>query len=189
MMALYLFAVLLGGGLLAFSIFGGDADADVDLDMDAGHGGDALKWLSLRTASYFLFVFGGVGAALTATWHVVTAPLIALIAAASGVGVATLVSATFRYLKRTDSGDRTGNEQLVGLSGRITVPFGASGMGKVLVSSASRSLELMARPFGTSHGDPATWTAIIVVEMDRGVALVAPLDPPALANPDAPSHS
>jgi hypothetical protein len=25
--------------------------------------------------------------------------------------------------------------------------------------------------------------------MDRGVALVAPLDPPALANPDAPSHS
>lgn len=185
MLALYLFSVLVGGGLLAFSVVGGHADAHGD--MGAGHGGDdALRLLSLRTLSYFLFVFGGVGTALTATWHVVTAPVIALLASASGIGIALLVSMTFRYLRRTESGDRTGNEGIVGLSGRITVPFGASGLGKVLLSSPSRSLELMARPFDSTHGDPATWTSVIVVELDREVALVAPLDPAVLADPSTP---
>lgn len=182
MMALYLFSVLLGGGLLAFSLFAGDADADVDVDVGDG-GSDALRWLSLRTVTYFLFVFGGVGAALTATWHGITAPLVALLAAGSGVGVASVVSALFRYLKRTDSGDRGGDERIIGLSGRLTVPFGASGTGKVLVSSASRSLELMARPFDNEKGDPSTWTNVIVVEMDHGTALVAPLETAMLADP------
>lgn len=195
-MALYLFSVLLGGGLLAFSMFGGDGDADADVDLavdgdgDLGHGGaDALRLLSLRTVSYFLFVFGGVGAALTATWHVVTAPLIAVLAAGTGIGVALLVAAAFRYLKRTESGERTGNDGIVGLSGRVTVPFGASGTGKVLLSSASRTLELMARPFDTAHGDPATWTNVIVVEIDQGIALVSPLDAATLADPTSQTNS
>jgi hypothetical protein len=189
MMTLYLFSVLLGGGLLLFSMFGGDADADVELDVDAGDGGgDALRWLSLRTATYFLFVFGGVGAALSATWHGVTAPSVALIAAGAGAGVAALVSALFRYLRRTDSGERGGDERIIGLSGRLTLPFGESGTGKVLLSSASRSLELLARPFDTASGDPSSWTTVIVVEMDHGTALVAPLDPATLADPTHPTN-
>lgn len=184
MMTLYLFSALLGGGLLLFSMFGGDSDAGGELDIEAGDGGgDALRWLSLRTATYFLFVFGGVGAALSATWHGVTAPLVAVIAAVSGAGVAALVSALFRYLRRTDSGDRGGDERLIGLSGRLTVPFGESGTGKVLLLTASRSLELMARPFDAASGDPAFWTTVIVVEMDHGTALVAPLEDAALADP------
>lgn len=183
MMALYVFSVLLGGGILAFSIFGGDSDADVDLDvhvdvdLDAGHGGsDALRWLSLRTVSYFLFVFGGVGAALSATWPGATAPLVAVIAAVAGIGVGALAAAAFRYLRRTESGERGGDEGIVGLSGRLVVPFGERGTGKVRLARSNRTLELMARPYDLSQGDPTSWTTVIVVEMDRGIALVAPFD-------------
>ena len=57
MFSLYLFALLLGGGLLLFSLLGGDSDSDVD----AFDSGNPMQYLSLRTLTYFLFVFGGVG--------------------------------------------------------------------------------------------------------------------------------
>lgn len=175
MMSLYLFALVLGVGLLAFSMFGGDADADASDLADI----DALKWLSLRSLSYFAFVFGGVGAVLSRFWPGATAPIVAVLATASALGVSAIVNATFRYLKRTESGDRGSDDSFIGLSGRVTLPFGASGAGRVLVARADRNFELTARPFDDAHGDPATWTQVIVVEMQRGTALVTPLDPAA----------
>lgn len=172
MMSLYLFALLIGAGLLAFSMFGGDADADASDLADI----DALKWLSLRGLSYFAFVFGGVGAVLTLTWHAATAPIIAALAAGAGLGVSAIVNAAFRYLRRTESGARGGDDAFIGLSGRITLPFGESGTGKVLVTRADRTFELLARPFDDAHGDPRSWQQVIVVEMQRGTALVTPLD-------------
>lgn len=173
MMSLYLFALILGAGLLAFSLFGGDADADASDLADV----DALKWLSLRGLSYFAFVFGGVGAVLTFFWHTATAPIIAGLATGAALGVSAIVNSTFRYLKRTESGDRGSDDTFIGLTGRVTLPFGASGAGKVLVARADRNFELIARPFDDAHGDPATWQQVIVVEMQRGTALVTPLDP------------
>jgi hypothetical protein len=172
MMSLYLFALLLGTGLLAFSMFGGDGDADASEFADV----EALRWLSLRGLSYFAFVFGGVGAVLSLTWHAATAPIIALLATGAGLGVSAIASATFRYLRRTESGERGGDDTFIGLSGRVTLPFGESGMGKVLISRADRSFELTARPFDDAHGDPREWKQVIVVEMQRGTALVTPLD-------------
>jgi hypothetical protein len=172
MLTLYVFSLILGVGLLAFSLLGGDADADATSIADV----EALRWLSLRGLSYFAFVFGGVGAALTYTWHGITAPLIAGLAVGSGVVVSAIVNATFRYLKRTESGDRGSDDRFIGLTGRVVLPFGESGMGKVLVTRADRSFELLARPFDDEHGEPRSWQQIIVVEMQRGTALVTPYD-------------
>ena len=58
MLTLYLFALLVGGGLLAFSLLGGDDGANAH--HDALSGDNPLQFLSLRTLTYFLFVFGGV---------------------------------------------------------------------------------------------------------------------------------
>lgn len=178
MMSLYLFALILGAGLLAFSMFGGDTDADVG-DIGDAADVDALRWLSLRSLSYFAFVFGGVGAVLSRFWPGATAPIVAVLATGAALGVSAIVSATFRYLKRTESGDRGSDDTFIGLSGRVTLPFGASGAGKVLIARADRNFELTARPFDDTHGDPATWRQVIVVEMQRGTALVTPLDPDA----------
>lgn len=173
MLGLYLFILAVGAGLLGFSLFGGDADAG------GGDGPDALKWLSLRGLSYFAFVCGGVGLALTATWHVATAPVIAALAVGSGTLVSWLASAVFRYLRRTESGDRAGDESFIGLSGRVVVPFGASGTGKVLLTRADRTFEMLARPFDGATTPPESWRSVIVVEIQRGVALVSPLEDPS----------
>jgi hypothetical protein len=178
MLALYVFALILGGGLLLFSLFGDTDHHDGSFGHDAPHG-NPVQWLSLRTAIYFLFVFGGVGAVLTSTWHVATAPLIAILATVAGLGVGAAVSAAFSYLKKTDSGTRDGDESFIGLSGQVTLPFGDAGAGKVLVTRGARTFELLARPFGDATTDPRHWKAVIVVEMQRGTAMVAPLDDPA----------
>src|SRR5688572_4847067 len=104
MFALYLFALILGGGLLLFSLFGDGHHHGADAshhDLDVGDAGQAdmqdnpVQWLSLRTVIYFLFVFGGVGAALSKSWPGAAAPLIAVLATGAGAGVGAAVSAAF----------------------------------------------------------------------------------------------
>lgn len=179
MFTLYLFALIVGGGLLVFSLFG-DSDGH---GAHAGHGhdaGDAVQWLTLRTAIYFLFVFGGVGAVLSKTWHTAASPLVAVLALVAGLGVSAVVSATFKYLRSTDSGFRESDDSFIGLSGQMVLPFGAGGSGKVLVTRGDRTFELLARPFEGSIGDPAGWKAVVVLEMQRGSAVVAPANDPAV---------
>jgi hypothetical protein len=181
MFTLYLFALIVGGGLLLFSLFGGSEGHDVDTHGDAAaHAGDAGQWLTLRTAIYFLFVFGGVGAVLSKSWHSAATPLVLALALAAGVGVGAVVAAAFKYLRTTDSGLRESDDSFIGLSGRMVLPFGATGSGKVLVTRGDRTFELLARPFEGSSGDPASWRAVVVLEMKRGSAVVAPANDPAV---------
>lgn len=171
MFMLFIFAMVVGGALLLVSALGGDAN-----DGDVSQG--IFEWLSLRTLTYFLFVFGGVGAVLARSWPAAAAPIVFGVALAAGIGVATAASLTFGYLRRTSSGDRDSDESFVGLTGRVSVPFPSNGTGKVLVERGDRSFELLARPLDGAAGDPSRWQSIVIVEMRRGVALVAPSDDP-----------
>ncbi|MEX0908643.1 MAG: hypothetical protein WDZ58_02665 [Gemmatimonadaceae bacterium] len=183
MLSLYLFAVLLGGGLLLFSLLGGDSDADVD----AFDSGNPMQYLSLRTLTYFLFVFGGVGAILTWSWTRAAALLVLPVAVAAGVLVAALASATFGYIRRTNSGDRDSEQTFVGLTGRVSVAMGEGGLGKVLVHRGDRVHELLARPFDAATGY-VFGTSVVVVEMNHGTALVTPIDPIALQEETPPKQ-
>jgi hypothetical protein len=177
MLMLYLFALLVGGGLLAFSLLGGDG---ADADFDALSGDNPLQLVSLRTLTYFLFVFGGVGAVLSWAWTSAAAPLVLMFSVAAGLGVSTLASLTFRYLRRTASGLLESEESFVGLAGRVVVPLSRGGIGKILVQRGDRAYELLARAFDTTSGDPGGWASVVIVEMSRGTALVSPLEDPTL---------
>lgn len=180
MFMLYVFALAVGGGLLAFSAFG-DADHHHHGPLDhAGEHGPAAQWLSLRTLTYFLFVFGGTGAALSRFWPVATAPLVFVVALLAGVAVGATVTAAFNYLRRSESGHREGDDSFVGLSGRVTLPIAVGGAGKVVVTRGDRTFELLARAYDRASGPSTSWNDVIVVEMERGTALVAPLDDPAV---------
>ena len=182
MFSLYLFSLIVGGGLIVYSLTGGH-----DSHHDAGgghghdtHGHDAVKWFSLRNLTYFLFVFGGIGAALTKTWAGAAWPLVLLFAVVGGLGVGALVSLAFDYLSRTDSGARDSEQSFVGLTGTVSLPIAPGGMGKVLVQRGDRTYELIARPQDAGAAKNASkWKSVIVVEMGRGTALVTPLDDPA----------
>lgn len=179
MFSLYVFSLVVGGGMLLFSVVGQDVD-DVG-DAHAGHGHDAFKVLSLRTLGYFLFGFGAVGTMLAKLWSSAAAPLVFVVALGTGLAVGAAVSLVFRYLAQTESGVREGDESFIGLTGRVTVPISSgSGIGKVLIERGGRTFELMARPLETAEQPPAKWKSVIVVEMHRGTALVAPVDDPAV---------
>ena len=182
MIPLYLFSLLVGGGLLlAGTVGSGDHvhDGDVDHVAHEGGHGNAAEFLSLRTLTYFLFVFGGIGSVLTWKWDAAGILIFAL-AAVAGLGVAAIAAASFGYLRRTDSGSRDSEDSFVGLSGSVVVPIEGGRVGKVQVVRGDRTFELLARPFNDNADDMSSWKSVIVVEMSRGTALVTPIDDPLL---------
>ena len=178
MFSLYLFSAIVGGGLLAFSLGGHGDDHDFGgghaAGHDVGHDHNPFKFLSLRTITYFLFVFGGVGAVLTYFWTG-AGLLILLLAGVGGLGIGGLASAAFEYLRKTGSGDRASDDSFVGLTGHITLPIAQGGLGKVLIQRGDRSFELLAQPLDARTA-PSTWKAVVVVEMKKGTAVVSPVD-------------
>ena len=197
MLTIYLFSVILGGGLLLLSVLGGDGgDADLDFDagLDAGidtdfdGGGDAgsepgaSKIFSIRSAIYALFGFGATGSLLT--WFSVGMVPTLAASVVTGLGAGALIGAVFSWLEKTDSGQHPGNDGLIGLTGRVTLPVTPSSAGTVIVSrGGGREIHLRALPHASGEGAPETWTQVIVVEIDpSGVARVAPFSPEELTS-------
>ena len=191
-------------GSLDFDAGGLDLDAgglDVDvagLDLDAGHldvetahadlqadaGSLAAKIFSIRTLFYSLFGFGAMGTLLTYAWSgnpFLTAGFAALSGAASG----SLVNLVFGYVKRTESGVLRSEVSYRGLSGRVTLPIRAEVPGTVVVVRGGRRVQLRALPHDSAagQGDPSTWRSVVVVEMVKGVARVAPIEEDMLLEP------
>lgn len=202
MITAYVIALVLGGGFLALSLFsdlleGVGADLDVDGDLDVGGdldlGGDldadatvveagdadggALKILSLRTFVYTLFGFGLVGVLLTWIWGPERAGTTAAFAGAGGLATGFTASLLFGLVKRSDSGARLGEESFIGLTGRMTLPMGATSPGRVSVFRGDRRVALRALPHPSADAtDPESWSDVIVVDMDAGIAQVIPVD-------------
>jgi membrane protein implicated in regulation of membrane protease activity len=171
----YWFALITGGGMLAASLFGDLFGADIDdIDVGEGDGAHAAKILSLRNITYFLFAAGATG--LLLTW---TSPLAvvgtAVISASVGIVGATAAALLLNYVKRTESGERDAEDSFVGCTGRLTLPFAADHAGRVMIRRGDREFELRARPFDADSSAARIGTSIIVVEMDGGTALVAPM--------------
>lgn len=168
-----------------------DADAG-HLDTDAGsveashpgvgegggaHGTQvASKIFSIRTVTYALFGFGAVGTLLTWVLPATSSAVTAGFAVAGGILSGTLVNVAFGWVRRSESGAVQGEDAFVGHAGRVTLPITRSG-GKVVVERLGHSVELRALPHPSAldQGDPSTWKSVVVVEMRRGVALVAPV--------------
>lgn len=192
MTSLFLFASVLGGGLLGLSLlgdlFGGgdvdlDADLDADLDLDAAAGleadadlGGALKLFTIRNVPYFLFGFGAVGWLLVETrpelalWVVTVA---ALVGGSLSAGAAALA---FGWLKATESGWQADEESFVGCEGRVVLPMGHGKLGQIIVTRGHREHALRALPFDARATSPEGWRSVVVIEMEGGTARVSPVE-------------
>jgi hypothetical protein len=181
----------LGAGGVELEVGGLDGDVGVHadagaahaaLDADAGH--VVSKIFSIRTLFYSLFGFGAVGTLLTFVWSG-GALLTAGFALVSGAASGALIHAVFGYVQGSESGMVLSESTYAGCQGRVILPIRGNSPGRVVVERGGRRVELRALPHSSSadQGDPATWRSVFVVEMARGVALVAPVEEGMLLEP------
>lgn len=191
---LYLFCLVLAGGLAVLSAFGDltdtdavgldldgglDLDADLDLDTDADVAGDSgFDWariLSLRGLLYAVFGFGLAGTLqVTFLGAPATGAVTVGTSVVAGLGLGWLVDRLVDLVRGASTPDREGDTSFEGCTARVLVPIRADDPGRVRVLRDGRTFDLRALPHGRPDSDPRAWTDVIVVEVRDGFALVIP---------------
>jgi membrane protein implicated in regulation of membrane protease activity len=179
----YLFALIVGAGILTFQLFAGHQGDDGDHgDGDDGHHGDHKgdgKAIELDGGFVALFmstrfwIFAALGFGLSGTlltYLLGGSFLLTLITAvALGLGSGLTAAASFRALRRASAG--TANAaSAVGRLARVLVPIEAGKTGQVRIDLEGQTLDLMAR---TDEGRLERGETVVVEEVDGHLATVA----------------
>lgn len=194
----YLIALIVGGVFTVPVFFGGldldtdsdfDFDADVDLDTDLGGDLDtdadlsvgdsdfaefAAGILSFRSIVFFLFFFGLTGSALR--FFGSGEPFVIVAAVILGLMAAMANSALLQWLRNGETSSQLTNEQLVGARAQIVIPPGAGGRGRVRAIVDGQPRMYSAQAYRTNSDQIySVGDKVVVIEIDNGTALVAPL--------------
>lgn len=170
----YLFAAAAGVPLvLWFLLSGGDEGGDGGAD--DGVGGAMFRLLPLSTIAFVLATFGVCGLVLRAAGTTSGTTLVA--AAGAGVAAGALNSALFSYLRRTGSTSDVSDRQLAGATGRVVLPVAGERRGRVAVDVGGQQVYLSAEAMPDAPAELEVGAAVLVVEVERGVARVSRLDP------------
>lgn len=185
MTAVYLVAAILGWPLVLFFIlFAGDdggGDGSIDLDLDVDGGGEAGSGevtslagdlLSIRSLAFFLALFGITG--LVLGWLDANGVIILIAALALGFFALWLNVALMRYLRVSSVGTEMSDRILVGCPAKVVLPVAPDRRGRVSVDVQGQVIYLVARPYRDGSFDVGT--DVVVIEVDRGAALVASLE-------------
>lgn len=194
MLALYVIGLVIGGGLLLFSLLsGGDGEAGDGLDegeLEGEAGGashaSALPVTSLFFWTFFLAFFGLAGVLLNLLAPEVGTWLITGLAAGVGVVVALVAVRVLRRLGRGQVDSSTRPEDVVGRLGRVVVPVGQGRPGKVRVELKGRTVDLLAHGKNTELLGPAHRVFVYEVLEDGSVRVVSAEEPRG-AEPPAPA--
>ncbi|HEV8307728.1 MAG TPA: NfeD family protein [Methylomirabilota bacterium] len=131
---------------LAVSVLVGH-DLDLHADIDAGGHG----YLSPRIVGVFLTGFGAVGA--VASLYLPAREGRALIASflgvLSGIVLSGIYLVAMRLIHSQEASSLVGDQDLVGIEGRVTVAIPADGVGEVTCPIGGQTTRRMARTFGS----------------------------------------
>lgn len=162
MLAAYIVAAIVGGGMIAFSALagaeahhdiGGDVggpDAHIGHDADHGHdsheSGDSgslwLPFLSLRFWTYLIGTFGLMGLVLTLS-KASPEPMTGIISGACGLVMGTFAAGLVRYLSKSEQSAAVSDADFVGALGKVTVGIHAL-PGKVRTSVKGDVIDVLA---------------------------------------------
>lgn len=199
MLGLYLFSLVLGGGLLVLSLLGGegeadapdtdfDADADVDVDADAGGGhshfgagGLVLGLFKPRNLVFLLATFGVTGSLLT--WVGVGRATTLGLAIGMGAAAMVLTHAVFTWIRRSDAAvEVLSDADLEGSIARVVLPLAPGVAGQIACIAGGREVYLTARLAADVNESLATGSEVVILRTGDGVAEVIPsrmLEPPS----------
>lgn len=181
MLGVYLFAAVLGCGLLVFSF--GDDHGGQGHGVDVHHGfagaihphvGDVLLgFFRPRNLIFFLAAFGLTGSLLT--WLGTSFAPTLLAAAGMGTGALLVTGALFRWLGRSDSAmDVVGDAELEGTMARVVIPVGEGQRGRIACTIGGREVHLIARLAPGVGQALETGREVVVVRMADGEAEISP---------------
>ena len=171
MLTFYLIALLVGGLLVAASLFSGgdadvdadvDVDADADADVDADADGDAdaghaqvapafdidglSAWMPIRSVRFWTFflAFGGLLGTLLTLFDLLPALPIAVISGAVGYASGIGISTVVRRLRTEDVSSGVSESDYVGATGTVLLPVAPGQVGKVRVELKGRAVDAAA---------------------------------------------
>jgi membrane protein implicated in regulation of membrane protease activity len=188
---LYLFATVVGVGLLLFSVLGGadsdasdfDLGADLDGEVEIGHHHGLAAGMSdvvlglfrPRNLTFLLAAFGATGTLLTIAGTNAASTFV--LATSMGVGAWLLTHTVFTWLRRTDSAvDALSDRDLEGTIGTVTLPIEPGHRGRITVVVAGRQTYLTARLDPEFDRSLGVGTEVLIRHTDGGVAEVIPTD-------------
>ncbi len=171
MTGLYVFFLAVGGPLLLWFAFAGDAEAD-------GIGGDAdgdglFTIVPLSSIAFVMAFFGLTGLLVGATGAGFAFTL--LMAIVVGVVAGSLNSAAFSWLRRNSTSSEVMDRELEGKTAKVALPVSTEHRGKIIVDIAGAREQMTASPVDGSTIDRGQ--RVVIVRIEGGVALVAPLGP------------
>jgi len=203
MIWIYLSALIFGGAFSIPMIIGGldfDTDADFDLDADgdlAVDGGDfdagdievvetdtggaadgavadfVGSLLSFRSIVFGLTFFGLTG--LVFSLFDYTEPFPLVVAGALGFVAAAFNAQMFNMLGRGESDSRLSNRDIEGKPATVVLPLNEDRKGRVRVPVRGETVYMTALPWEKANRPYAVGESVVVVEIENGTALVAPL--------------
>lgn len=184
MIAIYLFAAIVGLPLVAYAVFAGDADGDLGGgDMgggDLGHGGieledgGALAYLSLGTLSFFLGFFGLTG--LTTNLGGAGTLLGLVLAIVVGLIAALAQRTVLGFVKGSSASSHLLDADYSGKAGKVVVPIEPGHRGRISVRAGGQEQYLTAT-LADGESSLNVGSSVVIVNVEGGVALVTQLDP------------
>lgn len=179
MLGIYLFAAIVGAGLLAFSLLGSGGDHHAGHDhpvlADAEHPGLGELVLALLKPRNLIFGAAGFGLTGTVLTLVGGGPFLTPVAAAAvGTGFFVLSHVVFTMLHRTETPlDLASDAQLMGERARVTLTLEPGRSGRVACVLGGREVYLTARLAPEATERIPTGQEVVVVRVTNGVAEVA----------------
>lgn len=179
----YLFALLVGLGILGLqAAMGGKGGAD---DVGGDHGNDGSDHAVAKSAgtsfdfiafflSFRFWIFAALGFGMAGSllhYLNLAGPVVVFaLAAASGLGAGLFASLVFSLVMRSSVSSTTDVNQARGTVGRVLVPVGKQKTGQIRVVLRGQSVDLVAK---TDGEDLARGDQVLVEEIEGNTARVS----------------
>lgn len=200
MIWLYIAASIFGGTFVLGMLAGGlDLDSDLDFDADADFDLDTSEMsadnltgedvasagtdffgslLSFRSIVFFSLFFGLAGLVFDRLDYTEPAPL--LTGSLLGLIAAVLNTQLFRWLSDNETSSMLSDRAITGSRGTVVLPLEGDQKGRIKAEIEGQTTFLVALPHSAKTDRFDVGDSVVVVEIENGTALVAPLPGSAL---------